>query len=154
MTVALVAVVGADLNIGPKDDMPTFASRALYDDCVRWMDAVTRGQIVVVGSHTMKIMQHYGYSPSRTAESVVAWSRDYGDSPEEFLSRLHLEGQGRNIYVCGGEKTFEVFAPFCEAFYVRKVAMISPPDHRLPPLLPGWARSIRDASKPDAMRMI
>lgn len=153
MTVSLFAVVGADLNLGPKDDMPRFASMAAYQQCLGFLEAITRNQVMVVGSRTMKIMEHYGYQLSRTAETVVPWSRSYGVSPEEFLAQLEAENNGRNIYICGGEKTFEIFAPFCEAFYIRRAAMVTPPDHRLPPIMPGWTRSIRDATKTEAVRM-
>lgn len=142
--VSLVALVGADRNIGPKNGLPVFADRAEQRDFLNWVSILTEGQITIIGSNTFRIMQRLGLQPESAYHTIVVWTREGGVSPEELLAGIRSQTD-QHIYICGGATTFRVFAPFCDNFYLRRAALQNPPDHRLDPILPGWQNSVQGA---------
>lgn len=151
MTVSLVAIVGADGNIGPTNGLPVFADHHERSRQGAWFDRLSEGSIVVIGGNTAKIARGMGFNANDGSRDYAVWSRSIGQSPEDFLAALRL--QDRHIIIAGGAKTFRVFAPFCDNYYLRRVALLNPPDFRLWPVLSSWQSRIADAEEPSTPRM-
>lgn len=143
MTVSLVALVGADANIGMEGDLPVFADNTERDRQAVWFDQLSVGSIIVMGTTTINIMRQKGFQGTDGLRTLMPWSREYGQSPEEFLS--YLRQQNRHIIIAGGATTFRLFTPFCDNFYLRRVTLINRPDYRLDPLFPSWQTRISNA---------
>ena len=136
MTISLVALVGADANIGSHDDLPVFADNRERDRQAQWFDALSLGSIIVMGSNTIRIMRRMGFQGVDEQRRLVPWTREHGLSPEDFLEGLQREQ--RHIIISGGATTFKTFMPFCDNYYLRRVTLINPPDFRLDPIFPSW----------------
>lgn len=134
--ISLVALVGADANIGGRDDLPVFADTSERDRQAAWFEQLSVGSIIVMGSNTIKIMQSKGFMGVDSQRMLVAWTRENQQTPEEFLDHLRLAG--RHIIIAGGARTFRTFAPFCDSYYLRRVTLINPPDFRLDPIFSSW----------------
>lgn len=134
----LIVVVGAGNNIGPSKGLPVFADRAVQVSLSQRAKTITEGGIVVVGSRTARLMESDGIRLDRmTGETHHAvWSRSGGVPPDVFLDRL--EATGKNVFICGGQRTFKTFAPFVENFFIWRAHLSSEPDYTLDPILPGW----------------
>lgn len=151
MTVSLVALVGADANIGPLDGLPVFADAEERDKQARWFDYLSVGSAIVMGSNTIRIMESVGFRGVDDRRVLVPWTRSHGLSPEAFLEDLNFRYQ--NIIIAGGATTFRIFAPFCDNFYLRRVALINPPENRLDPIFPIWQSRFTDAGRPLPARL-
>ena len=136
MTVSLVALVGADANIGSENDLPVFADISERNRQAQWFDALSVGSIIVMGSNTIRIMERLGFQGVDDKRKLVPWTRDHGQTPEEFLEALQAEK--RHVIIAGGATTFHLFSPFCDNYYLRRVALINPPDFRLDPIFSSW----------------
>jgi dihydrofolate reductase len=151
MVTSLVALVGADANIGSEGDLPVFADNDERIRQLHWFDALSVGSIIVMGSNTIRLMQSQGFRGVDDQRTLVPWSRDHGQTPEAFLAELQREG--RHIIIAGGATTFRLFAPFCENYYLRRVTLLNPPDFRLDPILPSWQSRRIDAGSQRVPRL-
>lgn len=136
MTISLVAFVGADANIGSVDELPAFLDREDRDKQSLWFDKLSENTIVLLGSNTIRLMKKAGWSGPGSSRYLAVWTRKMGLTPEVFIERLQKEG--RHILVAGGARTFKIFAPFCENYYLRRVNLMNKPDFRLDPVFSAW----------------
>jgi hypothetical protein len=109
MTVSLVALVGADANIGSENDLPVFADISERNRQAQWFDALSVGSIIVMGSNTIRIMERLGFQGVDDKRKLVPWTRDHGQTPEEFLEALQAER--RHVIIAGEATTFRLFSP-------------------------------------------
>lgn len=136
MAISLVALVGSDANIGSEDQLPMFADPEERVRQAQWFDALSLGSIIVMGSNTIRIMKRHGFQGVDDQRILVPWTRRCEQSPEDFLASLQVEG--RHIIIAGGATTFQLFAPYCDNYYLRRVTLTNPPDFRLDPIFPSW----------------
>jgi dihydrofolate reductase len=139
----MVALVGADANIGGFGELPVFADNRERDKQAAWFEQLSVGSIIVMGSTTIKIMQRMGFQGVDALRILVPWTREHGQEPEEFLDSLRLAN--KHIIIAGGARTFRTFAPYCDSYYLRRVTLINPPDFRLDPLFSSWQTRHIDA---------
>jgi len=151
MTISLVALVGADANIGSRDDLPVFADNSERDRQAQWFDALSVGSIIVMGSNTIRIMRRMGFQGVDALRTLVPWTREHGLSPEDFLEGLQREQQ--HIIIGGGATTFRLFMPFCDNYYLRRVTLINQPDFRLDPIFPSWQTRLLGAGEEKVPRL-
>lgn len=149
--ISLVALVGADANIGGFDALPVFADNRERDKQAAWFDALSVGSIIVMGSTTIRIMQRMGFQGVDSLRMLVPWTRQHGQTPEDFLGSLGREH--RHIIIAGGATTFRLFAPLCDNYYLRRVTLINPPDYRLDPIFSSWQSRRTDAETPMVPRL-
>lgn len=151
MTVSLVALVGADANIGGENGLPVFADAEERNRQAAWFDQLSLGSIIVMGTKTISIMRRRGFQGTDSQRMLVPWSREYNQTPDEFLAFLRRQNQ--HIIIAGGATTFRLFTPFCDNFYLRRVTLINSPDYRLDPILSAWQSRIPDAERPMVPRL-
>ena len=139
--ISMIAVVGAENNIGPRNGLPVFADPVVQNSLVHRAHAVTEGGVIVIGSHTARIMQAQGtrFNLMGGHSTHAIWSQSNCPEPAEFLDSL--EATGRNVFICGGHRTFRTFAPFVENFFIWRAHLTSAPDFTLDPILSGWQKS-------------
>lgn len=138
--ISMIAVVGAGNNIGPQNGLPVFANPAVQNQLVERARTVTEGGVIVIGSNTARIMQTRGVRfDLMGGHSIHAvWSQSHGLEPADFLDRL--EATGKNVFICGGHRTFKTFSPFVENFFIWRAHLTSAPDFTLDPILSGWQK--------------
>lgn len=151
MAISLVALVGADANIGGENDLPIFADLGERNRQAQWFDSLSVGAVIVMGSNTIRIMERHGFQGVDDRRKLVPWTREHGQTPEEFLEALETEK--RHIIIAGGATTFRLFAPFCDNYYLRRVALLNPPDFRLDPVLTSWQPRYSAADTPRTPRL-
>lgn len=132
--VTMIAVFGARGNIGPGTGPIVFRDREIGEMWAEWFGTLVEGGNVVVGSNTYHMMRAMGWSGRSEGLNIVPWTRKLGLTPDEFLS--DLKRQGKPIFIAGGRKTFELFMPYVEQFFLRRAEIASPHYHTLPPLFP------------------
>lgn len=136
--ISLIAVVGMDGAIGPKDGLPTFANKGEQNALMHRAQQVTSGGVIVIGSNTAKMMARDGIRIDLLGgeHQHAIWSRKHGVNPATFL--YNLTATGKKVFICGGRTTFRVFTPFCENFFIWRADLSSEPDNVLDPILPNW----------------
>lgn len=129
-TVNLIAVVGADGNIGPDNGVIVFTDPKLSREWSEWFMALIQGSTAIVGANTWALMRQSGFSGYCPGVEFMVWSRGIGVSPDGFLDEARAKG--RTVNILGGAKTFEVFGPFVEMFILRRAEIASKKGHELP----------------------
>lgn len=149
--ISLIAVVGSMGEIGPENGLPDFADEREQLALANRAWKVTEGGVIVIGSNTAKMMAKAGTRLDLLGgdHQHAVWSRGHGVSPATFL--YNLSATGKSVFICGGKKTFKVFAPFCENFFIWRADLCSAPDNLLDPILPHWQD--RPQTMPTGMRM-
>jgi dihydromethanopterin reductase len=131
----LIVAAGEQGEIGLLGRIPWLndpkVSAAVKQD-MRWFFDLTANGILVVGSATWREMRALGFAK---AQRIVAeW--DGEQNPETFLRELEEQHLDRDIWICGGERTYRAFLPFVERFYVSRIPWTGPADRFMPPLFP------------------
>lgn len=132
--VHLIAAVGLSGQIGldgevPWHGRPEFAEHTARD--LGEFARLTAGGVLIMGSVTAEKLPSTFRPKDR---SIVIWRRHY--DPDEAL-RLYRT-QGRDIWICGGQKVYETFIPFVDWHHISVIPYDGPADRYLPPILPHW----------------
>lgn len=130
--VNLIAVVANGGNIGPEGGPLEFLDRDEAAEWSEWFMEMTEGGIVVVGTNTLKMMAKQGWTGPHGKTVYTCWSRNLKMQPEEFIDRLKQDG--RPIFIAGGQKTYELFAPFADMMFIKRTQAASHRHHTMPDL--------------------
>jgi dihydrofolate reductase len=126
----LIAVVGAGGNIGPELGPLVITDKRVAQEWSQWFMELTRGGILVIGSNTIRTMKAMGWQGPDNDRAFAVWTRKMGYQPPEFLDSLRKDG--RPIFIAGGAKTYELFGPHVEQFFIRRTQVSSDHHHTLP----------------------
>jgi len=130
--VHLIAAVGLSGQIGldgevPWHGRPEFAEHTARD--LAEFARLTAGGILIMGSVTAAKLPPTFKPKDR---DIIVWHRH--DDPAAVL----MASRNRNIWICGGQKVYEVFIPFVDWHHVSVIPYEGPADRFLPPILPTW----------------
>lgn len=145
----LIAAVGLSGQIGlqgqvPWHGRPEFAEHTARD--LAEFKRLTAGGILIMGSVTAE-----GLPPSFNPRDrqIVVWRQHY--DPADVLR--HYQKQGRDIWICGGQKVYEVFVPHVDWHHISVIPYDGPADRFMPPILPTWeARGLLEHTTIDGKR--
>ena len=141
MFVHLIAATGLSGQIGLNGEIPWHndpAFDAITRKDVAQFTRMTAGGVLVMGSITAKMLPANFREGDR---AVLAWSRASFSSPRELLAYAQAVHRGRDVWICGGQKVYELFMPFVDWFHVSVLPYDGPADRFLPPILPSWSRN-------------
>lgn len=138
--VHLIAAVGVHGQIGLNGKVPWMSDPAFAEHTQRDLAEfarLTQDAVLLVGSVTWADMQAQGVHGSEE-RPIFVWSRRCNCSPPAYLQRILDMCPGKDIWVCGGESTYELFMPYVDWHHVSVLPYDGPADRFLPPILPAW----------------
>lgn len=129
----LIAAVGMNGEIGHEGKIPWLTDPNIANvvkDDLGWFAKQTAGGVLVVGSATYREMLTMGFVPG--TRDVWRWN---GTEPARpFLEELERRNPYRDIWICGGARTFEQFMPYVQRAYVSRIPWTGPADRFFPAL--------------------
>lgn len=154
----LIAATGLSGQIGLEGKVPWHGDPKFAEHTERDLDQfarMTAGGILVMGTVTAKNLPKNFNLGGR---ELCTWSRsERWASPAEFLIELRTTYKYRDIWICGGQKVYELFIPFVDWHHISVIPYDGPADRYLPPVLPIWqragARRYHDYAEPAAVRV-
>lgn len=151
--VHLIAAVGLSGQIGldgkvPWHGDPTYAEHTARD--LAEFARLTEGGVLLMGSITARTIP-LGFKPR--GRELVVWNRHMmgAGTAELFLRDIRRTRPQRNIWVCGGEKIYQMFLPFVDWHHISVIPYDGAADRFMPPIIPGWAASNRVTALEDEM---
>lgn len=147
----LIAAVGLSGQIGldgkvPWHGKPEFAEHTRRD--LAEFARLTADGVLVMGSTTWPASQKF----NRGNRHIVVWRREHWRSPVVMLEAIQASYPTRDIWICGGQKVYELFIPFVDWHHISVIPYDGPADRFLPPILPTWSR-LSDADRPRTKRV-
>ena len=98
----------------------------------RWFKKMTTGQIVVMGRKTFESIGRP--LPNRT---TIILSRTSGPIPGvqvvSDLDQIDLEGETRDVFICGGAQAYALALPRCSDLFLTRVKRTVEGDTSFPP---------------------
>ena len=97
-----------------------------------WFKSRTLGQVVVMGRKTYESLGKA--LPERT---VIVLSRSVSSIPGvrvvHSLQEIDLEGEPKDVFICGGGQLYAAALPLCSDLYLTHVKRVVPGDTYFPP---------------------
>ena len=130
--VHLIAAVGLSGQIGlrgqvPWHGRPEFAEHTSRD--LAEFARLTAGGVLLMGSITARSLPA-SFNPRD--RHIVIWRRRYDRA--DVLQ--HYQKQGRDIWICGGQKVYELFIPYVDWHHISVIPYDGPADRFMPSILP------------------
>jgi len=132
----LIAAIGLHGQIGlngkvPWHGLPQYAEQTRLD--LAEFSRLTGGGTMVMGRVTagslpLTLLRSGNLEGNRR---LAVWHRN--DDPAQFLS-----GLVRPIWICGGQKVYEIFIPYVDWHHISVIPYDGPADRFFPPILPNW----------------
>lgn len=138
--VHLIAAVGLSGQIGLDGKVPWHGDPRFKDETARDLDQfarMTAGGVLIMGSVTAANLPK-GFRPG--GRTIYTWSRKEWRSPHEMLVALTETYRYRDIWICGGQKVYELFTPHVDWHHISVIPYDGPADRYMPPMLPIWKR--------------
>lgn len=142
--VHLIAAVGLSGQIGLDGKVPWHGQPHFAENTERDLDQfarMTTGGILIMGSVTTQSLPKNFKPGSRT---IFQWSRRNWSSPLAMLRTIRANNPHRDIWICGGQKVYELFIPYVDWHHISVIPYDGPADRFMPPILPTWARRRED----------
>lgn len=134
--VHLIAAVGRSGQIGlggkiPWHGIPELAAHTRRD--LSHFARMSNDGILIMGSVTAQNLPKNFDPGSRV---IYTWSRRDWGSPQAMLTALRSMYPQNNIWICGGQKVYELFMPYVECHHITVIPYDGPADRFMPPILP------------------
>lgn len=132
--VHLIAAMGLSGQIGLDGKVPWHGDPTFAEHTARDLDQfarMTAGGVLIMGSVTAHGLPKGFKLGSRSA---VIWHRD--SSPKVLIDQIRQSWPYRDIWICGGQKVYELFIPFVDWHHISVIPYDGPGDRFLPPMLP------------------
>lgn len=139
----LIAAVGLSGQIGLHEQVPWHGDPEFAEHTARDLAEfarLTAGGILIMGSVTAAGLPR-SFSPKD--RQIVIWRKHY--DPADVLG--HYRKTGRDIWICGGQKVYEVFVPHVDWHHISVIPYDGPADRFMPPILPTWEPIDRDPKR-------
>lgn len=114
--VNLIAAVGKSGQIGLNGHLPWDKNK----EDLKWFQQLTMGGLLIVGYNT------YQNLPPLPGRALYCMERL--DTPEDLMRRFNKQ----NIWIAGGAKTYEIWIPYVERFYISRIDYDGPADTFFP----------------------
>lgn len=119
-TVNLIAAVGNQGQIGLNNQLPWPKNT----NDLKWFKNLTIGNIVIVGYNTALTL------PKLPDRELIVFNRN--DTPEAFMDQHIQRYDDRQIWIAGGRKTYQLWLPYIDRFYISKIDYNGPADTYFP----------------------
>lgn len=137
-SVHLIAAVGLSGQLSFKGDIPWHQDRAFQEHAQRDLAEfarLTAGGVLIIGRATLETMPMTFQPKDR---KIVKWTRRIGMSPADLIQDAREAHPARDIWICGGQKVYELFIPFVDWHHISVIPYDGPADRWMPPILPTW----------------
>lgn len=136
--VHLIAAVGLSGQIGLDGKVPWRGDPSLEEHTARDLAQfaqMTAGGVLIMGSVTAQSLPHQFQWGDRT---IYIWRQNREEflTPELMLKNLREAYPYRDIWICGGQKVYELFTPFVDWHHVSVIPYDGPADRYMPPMIP------------------
>lgn len=136
--VHLIAAVGLSGQLSFRGRIPWHQDPALVEHVqrdLRQFAKMTAAGVLIIGRATLETML-MSFRPKDRV--IVCWTRSIGMSPADLIQDVRRTHPDRNIWICGGQKVYELFIPFVDCHHISVIPYDGPADRWMPPILPTW----------------
>ena len=126
----LIVAVGRKGEIGFQGQIPWLGDPSIANTAredLSWFSKQTQGGVLVVGRATYREMVRLGFRSGD--RRVHCW--DGVTNPEAVLIGLE-SAYDREIWICGGERTYRAFMPYVQRFYISRIPWTGHADRFFP----------------------
>ena len=126
-----IVAIGARGEVGNNGLIP-WANTPELAECMKrdlgWFAHMTSDSVLVVGYRTYQEMLAMGFQNKERRVHVWPGKDRSPLGPGRFLEELHKANPGKNIWICGGGKTFDAFAFFIDRWHISRIPYTGPAD--------------------------